>query len=143
MFLWLIWAAAAVAVHFALYLDPNLWAYIKNDQSKITWVTYGLFLVAVLVSFSLVMNITNEAVHANKLSWIAMEKGLAGITPVNPRRAVERFFMAIKEVVSKNNQPDIESLLEIELAPYHRTSHAVEVIGNLLITAVASSLKVI
>ena len=134
MFLWLIWAAAAVAVHFALYLDPNLWEYIKNDQSKITWVTYGLFGVGIIMSFTLVMTLTNEAIHANRLGIVAMEKSLSGINPANQRRAVERFFLAIKEVVSKNDQPDIEALLDIEMAPYHRSSHAVEVIGNLLIT---------
>jgi len=134
MFLWLIWAAAAVAVHFALYLDPNLWEYIKQDQSRITWVTYGLFTVGVLMSFFLVTTLTTEAIHAGKLGLIAMEKSLGGINPDNPRRAVERFFLSLKEVVSKNNQPDIEALLDIEMAPFHRSSHAVEVIGNLLIT---------
>jgi len=134
MFLWLIWAAAAVAVHFALYLDPNLWEYIKQDQSKITWVTYGLFAVGLLMSFVLVITLTNEAIHAAKLGAIAMEKSLGGINPGNPRRAVERFFLSLKEVVSKNDQPDIEALLDIEMAPFHRTSDAVEVIGNLLIT---------
>jgi len=134
MFLWLIWAAAAVAVHFALYLDPNLWAYIKQDQSRITWVTYGLFAVGILMSFALVITLTSEAIHAAKLGAIAMEKSLGGINPSNPRRAVERFFLSLKEVVSKNDQPDIEALLDIEMAPFHRSSNAVEVIGNLLIT---------
>jgi hypothetical protein len=134
MFLWLIWAAAAVAVHFAMYLDPSLWEYIKQDQSKITWVTYGLFIVGVLMSFSLVLTLTSEAIHASKLGLVAMDKGLTGIIPQNPRRAVERFFLSLKEVVSKNDQPDVEALLDIEIAPYHRTSHAVDVIGNLSIT---------
>jgi len=134
MFLWLIWAAAAIAVHFALYLDPNLWAYIKQDQSKITWVTYGLFIIGVLMSFSLVLKITAEAIHASKLGKTAMKFSLAGINPENPASAVERFFLSLKEVIRKNDQPDVEALLDMEMGPYHRTSHAVDIIGNLLIT---------
>lgn len=132
--LWLTWAAAAVAVQFAMYLDPNLWEYIKEDQSKITWVTYGLFAVGIMMSFSLVLKLTAEGTHAAKLSRTAMTSSLAGINPENPSSAVERFFLSLKEIVRKNDQPDVESLLEVELGPYHRTSHAVDVIGNLLIT---------
>ena len=134
MFLWLIWAGAVVAVHFALYLDPNLWTYIKQDQSKITWVTYGLFIIGVLMSFSLVLKITAEAIHAAKLGQVAMKFSLAGINPENPSSAIERFFLSLKEVIRKNDQPDVEALLDVEMGPYHRTSHAVDIIGNLLIT---------
>jgi hypothetical protein len=88
MLLWLLWAATAVAVHVVMYLDPNLWAYIKQDQSKITWMTYGLFAVGVVMSFILVVTLTNEAVHATKLGMVATDKGLMGISPQNPRSAV-------------------------------------------------------
>src|SRR3569832_1883999 len=87
MFLWLIWAAAAIAVHFALYLDPNLWAYIKQDQSKITWVTYGLFIIGVLMSFSLVLKITAESIHASKLGGAAGGGGGGGGGPGGPAGA--------------------------------------------------------
>ena len=134
LLLWLFWAAASVAAHVALYLDPALWDYIKHDHSKITWVTYGLFFIAIAMSFALVIKLTSESDHAAKLGVVAMNKGLLGINPENPRRAVERFFLSLKEVVSNNDQPDIEALLHIELAPLYRASNAVEVIGNLLIT---------
>lgn len=134
LLLWLFWAAAAVAAHVALFLDPSLWTYIKHDPSKITWVTYGLFFIAVILSFSLVIRLGNESDHAAKLGSIAMDTGLLGISPTNSRRAVERFFLSLKEVVSNNDLPDIEALLNIELAPFYRASNAVEVIGNLLIT---------
>ncbi|MEJ2553167.1 MAG: MotA/TolQ/ExbB proton channel family protein [Gammaproteobacteria bacterium] len=134
LLLWLFWAAASVAAHVALYLDPALWEYIKNDHSKITWVTYGLFFIAVAMSFTLVLKLTSESDHAAKLGVTAMNKGLLGISPENPRRAVERFFLSLKEVVTNNDQPNVEALLHIELAPFYRASNAVEVIGNLLIT---------
>jgi hypothetical protein len=134
LLLWLFWAAATVAVHVALYLDPSLWEYIKHDHSKITWVTYGLFFIAIGMSFALVLRLGMESDHAAKLGAVAMDRGLLGINPGNPRRAVERFFLSLKEVVSNNDQPDIDALLNIELAPFYRASNAVEVIGNLLIT---------
>src|SRR3569833_3421601 len=134
MFLWLIWAAAAIAVHFALYLDPNLWAYIKQDQSKFFWVFFGLFFFGVLLCFCLVFLFFVVVIHASKLGKTAMKFSLAGINPENPASAVERVFLSLKEVIRKNDQPDVEALLDMEMGPYHRTSHAVDIIGNLLIT---------
>lgn len=134
LLLWLFWAAASVAAQVMLFLDPSLWNYIKHDPSKITWVTYGLFFIAVGMSFTLVLKLGSESDHAAKLGSIAMNTGLLGVNPTNSRRAVERFFLSLKEVVSNNDQPDIEALLNIELARFYRASNAVEVIGNLLIT---------
>lgn len=134
MFIWVLWAAASVAVQFAMYLDPNLWDYIKQDQSKITWVTYGLFFLGLIMSFGLMLRTVSESVQAAKLGNIARQKSLFEIHIENSTRAVQRFFLALKEIAMKNDQPDVEALLDIELGPYRRVSHAVDVIGNLLIT---------
>ncbi len=134
LLLWLGWAATAIAVYFILYLDTNLWQFMKQDPSRITWVIMGLFLMGLAISFALTISITNEAIQAVRLGNIAKQTSLPGINPEDDRHAVQRFFIALKEVLSKNGQPDIESLIEVELADYHRKSHAVEVIGNLLIT---------
>jgi len=134
MLLWLVWAAVALAVHLSMYYDLNLWEYIKQDQSKITWVTYGLFVLGIVMSFGLMVRVINESTLATKLGYIAREKGLIEVPIDSTAKAVERFFLSVKELAIKNEQPDIEALLDVELAPYRRLSHAVDVFGNLLIT---------
>lgn len=132
--LWLFWASAAIAVYFALYLNADLWAQLKQDQSKITWLILGLFMLGVFISLVLAITITNEAVRATSLGTIAQKEGLNGIEIPRAHYAVEQFFISLKEILSKNGQPDIEALLDVELASHHRISHFVEVLGNLLIT---------
>lgn len=132
--LWLMWAIAAITVYFALYLDMNLWQQLQEDQSKITWIIIGLFVLGVAISLGLALSITNEAIRTAQLSGIARKSGLQGIETPHPDRAVERFFYSLKDIWNKNIQPDIEVLLDIEFSTFNRTSHAVEVIGNVLIT---------
>lgn len=132
--LWLLWAAAAIAVYFLLYLDTDVWTYIQQDQSKITWVIMGLFVVGMALSFTLTVALTHESLQAVDLGRQAKDKGLAGVKPEGSKHAVQRFFFSLKTILASNTTPDIESLLDVELATFQRRSHAVEVIGNLLIT---------
>jgi len=132
--LWILWATAAIGVYLTLYLDTDLWAQLRQDQSKITWIIIGLFILGLIVSLGLAFTITTEALHATQLGAIAQKEGLNGIEILRPFHAVEQFFVSLKDILSKNGQPDIEALLDVELASYHRTSNFVEVLGNLLIT---------
>jgi len=132
--LWLGWASTAIAIYFFLYLDTDIWGYIKQDQSKITWVIIIMFAVGIAISLSLTLSITNEAMQAVKFGDIAKTESLHGVKPQNDRHAIQRFFLSLKDILEKNAQPDIESLIDVELADYHRKSHVVEVMGNLLIT---------
>jgi hypothetical protein len=134
MFLWLLWAAVAVAVHFSMYFDLNLWEYIKQDESKVTWITYGLFFLGIIMSFALMVRIITESILATRLGYLARDNGLIQLPIAKTSKAVERFFLSLKEIALRNDQADIEALLDVELAPYRRISHAVDVFGNLLIT---------
>jgi len=132
--LWIIWAAAAIGVYLTLYINTDLLAQLQQDQSKITWIIIGLFILGLIISLGLAFTITTEALHATQLGAIAKKQGLNGIDIPHAFHAVEQFFVSLKEVLSMNGQPDIEALLDVELASYHRTSNFVEVLGNLLIT---------
>ncbi len=132
--LWLGWASTAIAIYFLLYLDTDVWEYIKQDQSKITWVIIGMFGLGLLISLHLTLSITNEAMQAVRFGDIAKKESLQGVNPQDNLHASERFFISLKDILDKNAMPDIESLIEMELADYRRKSHVVEVMGNLLIT---------
>lgn len=132
--LWLTWAAASVTVYLTLYLDTDLWIHIKQDQSRIGFLISGMFVVGVVLSFTLAVAITNEAKQAIKLGRAARDKTLSGVDTKLGVYAVQRFFAALKQVVEGNTSPDIEALIDVELGSYQRRSHAVGVLGNLLIT---------
>lgn len=132
--LWVIWASTALIINFTLYFDTNLVDYIKHDTSRITWIIMALFILGIAISFGLAVTITEEAVRASQLGVIARNSSLHGMNPNKTNRAVDRFFNSLKEVIKNNDQPNIESLIDIEFASYYRTSNSVEMVGNLLIT---------
>lgn len=135
LILWLGWASIALLVLFGLQLEINLIGYIAEDKARVTWVIAGLFLVAFFISFWLALSITQEMSHAIRIGTIASETGLVGINPNNRMTiAVERYFVAIRQVTESNDRPDVEALLDVEFARYQRTSFTVEVFGTMLIT---------
>ncbi len=134
--LWLIWGSAATTIYLGLYLDTDILEFLREDKSKITWIIITLFLIGVATSFILTILITREAVEASAQDKLAQDSGLMGLEPTHPRKrkAVNRFYEALKIVSANNEAPNIESLLNMEYSFYLRISHAVEVLGNLLIT---------
>ncbi len=134
LFLWVAWAAAALAVYLTMYQDTGVWAFLANDTSHITWLIIALFLIGVIASFISALTITLETLAANEVENHLQDADLLQLNIPNARRAVYRFFHALQSIIRGNGQPDVESLLSVELSSYQRTSHTVEVIGNLLIT---------
>jgi len=134
LFLWAIWAATALVVYATLYRDTGVWEFLANDSSRITWLILGLFVLGLVGSFILALIITLETLTAYDAETQLQQHGLKQLTTSKRRRAVNRFFTSLQTLLGHNAQADIESLLTVELASYQRTSHSIEVIGNLLIT---------
>jgi len=134
LFLWVIWAAAALVVYVTLYRDTGIWEFLANDTSRITWLILGLFLLGLTGSFILVIIITLETLAAFAAEEQLRQQGLKQLAVVSAKRAVNRFFIALQSLLNNNGQPDVEALLSVELSSYQRTSHSIDVIGNLLIT---------
>lgn len=133
--LWLIWGSAATIIYLGLYLDTEILKFLREDQSKITWIIMALFLVGVASSFALTISITKESIEAYHQDLLAQKDGLAGLEPTGKkRRATNRFYRALKVMATSNESPDLESLITIQFSPYLRMSHGIEVLGNLLIT---------
>ena len=134
LLLWTIWAATALVVYITLYRDTQIWTFVGGDVSHVTWLIMALFLLGVGASFVLTVVVTLEAQRAATLNELARQGGLKAIGVSDSKRAVDRFFNAIQSTLASRGQPDVETLLHIELATYERMSHTVEVIGNILIT---------
>lgn len=133
--IWLTWASAATTIYLGLYLDTDILIFLSNDESKITWIIMGLFLAGVIASLMLTINVTSEFIEAVHQQELAQDKGLMGLEKTGKRtRTVNRFYQSLKIVASNNDSPNIETLIEMEYSQLSRQSHAIEVLGNLLIT---------
>ena len=47
LFLWIVWAAASIAIFTGLYHDTDVLEFVQSDQSRITWIIIGLFLMGI------------------------------------------------------------------------------------------------
>ncbi|MDH5544359.1 MAG: MotA/TolQ/ExbB proton channel family protein [Gammaproteobacteria bacterium] len=133
--LWLIWGSAAITIYLGLYLDTDILQFLRQDESKITWIITLLFLVGIVGSFFLTIAITKEAIEAQIQDQLAKKSGLAGLQPsARKKKAVNRFYDSLKVTALSNEAPNVEALMETEFSSYSRMSHGVETLGNLLIT---------
>ncbi len=134
LLLWTIWAATTILAYVTMYSDTEVWDFVRSDTSKVTWLILGLFVLGVVGSFALTLLITVEAFTTFRIEDEVKGQGLSGLRGRPYKRAVGRFFSALRATLEANGQIDVEALLNTELAVYQRVSHTVEVIGNLLIT---------
>ncbi len=132
--LWISWTAAALIIYVSIYHDTDVLTFVQNDSSRITWAILGLFAVGVITSLALTLMLTRESVTIDKLEKAAIEKGWPGIEQSPKTGTVARFFQAIRSIMQRNGEVNVEALVDVEFAMYQRAAHALEIIGNLLIT---------
>ncbi len=134
LFLWIAWSAAALVIYMGLYHDTDVWNFIQHDPSRITWAILGLFVIGVCTSLAMTLVLTWEYVHADKLEVIARKHGWRGVADTPKHLGIARFFRSLSTIIDNNGELNIESLVDVEFAIYQRIAHALEIIGNLLIT---------
>lgn len=132
--LWIVWAAAAIIIYFGLYQDTEVWEFVQNDPSRITWAILGLFFLGILASFVLTIILTLESIKVDELERIVKRSGWLGLEGSHKRWCVANFFDSLKIILDSNGELNVESLVEVEFSVYQRTAHALEIIGNMLIT---------
>lgn len=132
--LWIMWAAASMVVILGLYSDTGVWAFVQTDTSHVTWAIISFFLLSVVISFVLMLVVTYESVRVDYLEKIAQRSGWRGIEQSSKRFRLARFFEAMKFIIGKNAEVDLEALVDVEFAIYQRFAHALEIFGNLMIT---------
>lgn len=132
--LWVVWAAAAIVIYLGLYQDTEVWSFVQHDPSRITWAIIGLFGMGVAASFVLTILLTFESVNIDELEIIAKKEGWLGIQEADKKGCVAEFFRSLHTIVNNNGEMNIEALVDVEFSIYQRTAHALEIIGNLLIT---------
>jgi len=132
--LWVAWAAAAIVIYMGLYQDTDVLNFIRHDPSRITWAIISLFIIGVATSLAVTLTLTWESAHVDKLDNIARKHGWQGVASTPKYLIVARFFRSLNTIISNNGELNIESLVDVEFAIYQRIAHALEIMGNLLIT---------
>lgn len=132
--LWVAWAAAAIVIYASMYRDTEVFEFVSHDTTHITWAILMLFGMGVFTSFILTVVLTFESVRVDRLELIARKQGWMGIESTSKRLCIASFFDSLNTIVKNNGELNIEALVDVEFAIYRRSSHALEVIGNLLIT---------
>lgn len=132
--LWVAWAAAAIVIYLSMYQDTDVLTFVKHDPSRITWAIIGLFALGVATSFVLTILLTLEFVKVDELENIAKRDGWLGIEQTDKKGCVAQFFTSLRTIVNNNGDLNIEALVNVEFSIYQRVAHALEIIGNLLIT---------
>lgn len=132
--LWVVWAAAAIVIYLGLYQDTEVFTFVQHDPSRITWAIMALFAMGVVTSFVLTILLTLESIKVDELEKIAKRDGWLGIEEADKKGCVAEFFNSLRTIVNNNGVLNIEALVDVEFSIYQRTSHALEIIGNLLIT---------
>jgi len=134
LLIWTIWASMSIITYTMLYQGSDVWSFVMADSSRITWIILGLFALGVIGSFILTILLTLETMTAFTIESKAVGGGLKAVDPRRYKRRVGRFFGSLKTTIECNGDPQVESMLNVELSTYQRMSHSTEVIGNLLIT---------
>ncbi|HEY5601901.1 MAG TPA: MotA/TolQ/ExbB proton channel family protein [Gammaproteobacteria bacterium] len=132
--LWIAWSAVAIVFYASIYQDTDVWKFVEQDSSRITWGIIALFAVGIVTSFALTVLLTLESIKVDYLESVAKQTGWLGVQESDKRFCVANFFNSLKTVMTNNGELNIEALVEVEFAVYRRTAQALEVIGNLLIT---------
>ena len=132
--LWIVWTAAAIVIYASMYQDTDVWEFVQHDPSRITWGIIALFGMGVITSLVLTILLTLESIKVDVLESIAKKQGWLGIEDSNKQFCVANFFDSLKTVINNGGAMNVEALVDVEFAVYRRTAHALEVIGNLLIT---------
>jgi hypothetical protein len=121
-------------IYAGMYHDTDVWGFVQDDPTRITWAILGLFAVGIISSFVLTVMITLETLSVDKLETIAKRSGWLGIDYSKKSLCVANYFESLKTIVDNNGDINVEALVQVEFSVYQRTAHALEVIGNLLIT---------
>jgi len=133
LILWVGWAITSLMIFQGLYSKAGLWIYIRQDQTRMTWVILAMFALALIISFSHVLMLTREWFQAYRLEKKITSHGILAIEK-GGKRTADHFFQALHIIIEKGAKPDIEGLVEVEYSSHHRASRMVALIGNLLIT---------
>ncbi len=132
--LWMGWAISALIVFAMMSRKANVVEFVLHDQTRVTWLIVGMFIVGVGVSFMQAMKLTTEWFRAYRIASMMESRGLAGVQRRGGGHIVDHFVDALHMIVARNGRADVDALIDVEFSAQHRVSQFVSLLGNLMIT---------
>jgi len=132
--LWMGWAISAATVFAMMSRKANVLEFVEHDQTRVTWMIIGMFILGVVVSLIQAMKLTAEWFRAYRIASIVEHKGLAGLRQRGGGHVVDHFVDALHLIVDRNGRADVDALIDVEFSAQHRVSQFVSLLGNLMIT---------
>lgn len=131
--LWIAWCVSAITVFLMLYRKANVIDFIQQDQTRITWIILGMFVLGVGISLIHAVKLTGEWFRAYRIESMVRQKGLTQVGNQG-NHLVDRFVESLRTIIERNGRLDLEVLIDVEFSVQHRTSQFVSLLGNLMIT---------
>ncbi|RLL49433.1 hypothetical protein D8Y20_12985, partial [Mariprofundus sp. EBB-1] len=133
---WVIWLSITTGVFMQLYRQADLWDFVINDSSRVTWVIMIAFALGVSVSLIHVLLLTVEWFYGYKMEGQLRRRGLqaARMTKRRMSSTSSRFLEAIQHISQSGGQVNLIELSTVEFASHIRGSRFVGLLGSLLIT---------
>lgn len=128
------WAISALTVFAMMSRKADVTGFIAQDQTHVTWMIIGMFMLGMAVSLIQALKLTAEWFRAYRIEAMMINKGLAGIRSRGGRYLVDRFVDAMHTIFERNGRVDVDALIDVEFAAQHRMSQFVGLLGNLMIT---------
>jgi len=132
--LWMGWAISAATVFAMMSRKANVIEFVQHDQTRVTWMIIGMFILGVAVSLIQAMKLTAEWFRAYRIAATVEHKGLAGLRQRGGGHVVDHFVDALHMIVERNGRADVDALIDVEFSAQHRVSQFVSLLGNLMIT---------
>ncbi|MDQ6996792.1 MAG: MotA/TolQ/ExbB proton channel family protein, partial [Mariprofundus sp.] len=132
--LWMGWAISAITIFAMMSRKANVLEFVQHDQTRVTWMIIGMFIVGIAVSLIQAMKLTGEWFRAYRIAATVEHKGLAGLRQRGGDHVVDHFVDALHLIVEQNGRADVDALIDVEFSAQHRVSQFVSLLGNLMIT---------
>jgi len=133
---WVVWLSINVGVFIQLYQQDDLWGFVQNDTSHVTWVILIVFALGVVVSFMHTLVLTVDWYYGYKIEGRLKRRGLqaAHIPQQRMKSRSSRFLLAIQHISDTGGKVDLIELSTVEFATHIRVSRFIGLLGSLLIT---------
>ncbi|MDQ6998599.1 MAG: MotA/TolQ/ExbB proton channel family protein, partial [Mariprofundus sp.] len=133
---WIVWVSITTGVFMQLYQQADLWEFVINDTSRVTWVILIAFALGVTTSLIHVLLLTVEWFYGYKMEGLLKRRGLqaARMTKRRMSSTSSRFLEAIQHISQSGGQVNLIELSTVEFASHIRGSRFVGLLGSLLIT---------
>ncbi len=132
--LWMGWAISALTMFAMMSRRANVISFVMHDQTRVTWLIIGMFVLGVAVSFIQAMKLTTEWFRAYRIEDTLKIRGLSGVVKSGAGHLVDHFVDAMQAIIDRNGRIDVDALINVQFSSQHRISQFVGMLGNLMIT---------